>query len=66
MTSAGLIEIIPTQRCLDCDHSWPAEYNPMYKDSGTKKHCPKCGSDKLDTPPIKKGGPFDEGSMKHY
>ncbi|MCX6740377.1 MAG: hypothetical protein NTZ49_04065 [Candidatus Parcubacteria bacterium] len=55
----GLIEIIPTWRCLDCGQTGNAEeYVP--------DKCPKCKSTRLHVPPIKKGGPYNPPDNKKY
>ena len=49
----GIIQFEPLWACLDCGETGDAkEYVPT--------NCPACGSDRIEGPPIKHGGPEDD------
>jgi|GEM_PF-2934227 len=55
-TKSGIIEFIPEWKCLGCGYAEPV------RDSFVPLKCPRCGSEKIDSPPIKK----DDGGEHPY
>ncbi len=47
---SGIMEFVPCWKCLECEHEESIE------DTLVPQKCPKCGSDRIDSPPIKKDG----------
>lgn len=56
----GIVEFISEWYCEDC-----LEVGPMEGDRAPEK-CPRCGGNRISKPPIKKGGPFEEGPEIRY
>lgn len=54
-----VFEFKPFWKCLDCGQMGDAKINIPVK-------CPKCNSENIRRPAVKKGGPFDPDSLKKY
>lgn len=60
MCEKGIVENVPCWECGDCGESGALEEGRI-----VPSECPKCKGKKIESPPIKCGGP-EELSYKRY
>lgn len=58
--TSGIVEIVPEWRCLTCGQS-----KTLAMGESAPTQCPTCG-EKVLSPLVKKGGPFDPDKLKKY